>query len=292
MPKRFSINIGPRDVEMLIALDRTPLTPAQLCRLSETFSAPFGDEHNLRRRLRLLANAGLVRSWPYAIVNEGRSPRYFKLSRDGYRLVYGADAVLPRRRYFEEISHGHHHHTNALAEVIIQIVTTGFRRGIRLQHFGRENSVRLEANGFTMFPDSVFQLAAPCGRRFNFVVELDNGTERVRTQQDVESIERKLRAYDAHQSQFAADDPRRYLVLFVTTRSETRVQNILNRAGEVMSNQQRTVFLACGTNSLAFADPFDDACFTDHRGLHRTLIPRFASEQKKPTSCMTTATVS
>ena len=36
------------------------------------------------------------------------------------------------------------------------------------------------------------------GRTFSFVVEFDNGTERVRSKQDVESIERKMRGYDAH----------------------------------------------------------------------------------------------
>lgn len=114
MPKRFNTKIGPRDIDILMALDRTPLTPSQLCSLSKTFTVPFLDEHNLRRRLRRLADSSLVKSWPYAIVTDGRSPQYFKLTREGYRLLHGADAALPRRRYFEEISHGHHYHTHAL----------------------------------------------------------------------------------------------------------------------------------------------------------------------------------
>ena len=175
MPKRFNTKIGTRDIEILTALDRTPLTPAQMCRLSDTFTSPFRDEHNLRRRLRKLSDSELVRSWPYAIVNDGRSPRYFKLTRDGYRLLYGIDVALPRRRYFEEISHGHHHHTNALAEAIVQIALTGYRQGIGIRHFARENSVKLEADGFTMYPDCAFQLVTATGQKFNFVVELDNG---------------------------------------------------------------------------------------------------------------------
>jgi len=292
MPKRFNTKIGPRDIEILTALDRTPLTPAQLCRLSSTFIAPFHDEHNLRRRLRRLHDSDLVRSWPYAIVTEGRSPRYFKLTRNGYRLLYGADAAMPRRRYFEEISHGHHHHTIALTDLIVHIATTGHSRGVSLRHFARENSLKLEAHGFTLYPDSAFQLVTPDNRTFNFVVELDNGTERVRSQQDVESIERKLRGYDAHQSQFAASDPRRYLVLFVTTRSEHRLKHILDLADMVMTNRQRTVFIGVDQRTMVNSDPFHDAIFGDHRGLRRTLMPLNTATSKKPASSMTPSIVS
>ena len=292
MPKRFSTKIGTRDVEILTALDRTPLTPAQICRLSEAFTNPFRDEHNVRRRLRKLTDSGLIRSWPYAIVNEGRSPRYFKLTREGYRLLYGADAAMPRRRYFEEISHGHHHHTNALANVVVQLATSAHRQGVSLQHFARENSVKLEVDGFILYPDCAFQLMTPTGQTFNFVVELDNGTERVRTKHDVESIERKIRGYDAHQSQFAANDSRRYLVLFITTRSDVRLQHMLSLADLVMANRQRTVFVGCGIHALQSQNPICDACFVDHRGLKRTLIPWSSARTKKPATCMTVSTIS
>lgn len=274
MPKQFTAKIGPRDIEILLALDRTPLTPAQLCDLSQTFLAPFQSEDNLRRRLRALTTSGLIRSWPYAIATEGRSPKYYKLTRDGYRLLYGADIALPRRRYFEEISHGHHHHANSLAACIVQIAVCGHRQGIVLQHFARENSVKLKTDGFTLFPDCAFQIVTPDNQAFHFVVELDNGTERVRTKQDIESIERKLRGYDAHQSQYGAGDPNRYQVVFVTTRSERRLRHILDLAGLVMCNPQRTVFLGCTLQSLAVSDPFRDVVFEDHRGLKRMLVPR------------------
>ncbi|MCA9000225.1 MAG: hypothetical protein KDA80_24720 [Planctomycetaceae bacterium] len=280
MTKRFQTKIGGRDLEMLTALDRTPLTTTQLCRLSQTFRAPFTDEHNLRRRLRRLGESGLIRSWPYAFATDGRSPQYFKLTREGYRLLYGIDSPLPRRRYFEEISHGHHHHTHALAEVAVHLLVHAHRQGTILRHFARENSVRLESDGFTMYPDCAFQLLAANGRTFNFVVELDNGTERVRTRQDVESIERKLRGYDAHQSQYAADDPRRYFVLFVTTRSDQRLQHILDLADMVMRNRQRTVFVGCDLKTFLQSNPLTDAVLTDHRLLKRTLIPRIHPPEK------------
>lgn len=232
--------------------------------------------------MRMLSQSGLIRSWPYAIATDGRSPRYFRLTRDGFRLLYGQDTSLPHRRQFEEISHGHHHHTFALAELIVHLVTTSHKAGMMLQHFARENSVKLQAGGFTQYPDCAFRLLGADGHAFNFVVELDNGTERVRTKQDVESIERKVRGYDIHQSQFSANDPQRYLVLFVTTRSATRCQHILDLADMVMQNRQRTVFLATDLATLQQSDPFTAAVFQDHRGLKRTLIPQSRQFTKVP----------
>ncbi|MCA9063813.1 MAG: replication-relaxation family protein [Planctomycetaceae bacterium] len=275
MPKRFNTKIGVRDLEILSALDRTPLTAAQLCLLSSTFSAPFQDVHNLRRRLRRLTESGLLRSWPYALINDGRSPRYFRLTRDGFRLLHGVDAKLPNRRYFEEIRHGHHFHTHAMADVVIHLNLCGHRHGIRMAHFARENSVRFQTAGFTLYPDCAFQLVRADGRVFHFVVEIDNGTERVQTKLDVESIERKLRGYDAHNAQFDAHDPERYLVLFITTRSKHRVDNILRAVTAVTQQPGRTVFLATDMKTLQQSDPFEVPVFSDHRGLKRTLLPRF-----------------
>ncbi len=275
MTKRLQTKIGPRDIELLTALDRCPLTTSQLCQLSQSFPQPFAEEGNLRRRLRALKQADLIRSWTYATATDGRSPHYYKLTRSGYRLLYGEDVTLPRRRYFEAISPGHHHHTRCLADVLVQTIVCGHRLGIELRHYARENTLKLTADGFTLFPDAAFQLVTPDGRTFNFVIELDNGTERIRSRQDVESIERKLRGYDAHQSQFAALDPSRYLVLFVTTRSQVRLQHILDLAGLLMRNPQRTVFVGADLKSfLSSVNPFTKPVLQDHRGLRRTLIPR------------------
>ena len=281
MPTKFSTKIGERDIEILTALDRTPLTPRQLCHLSQSFARPFHDEHNLRRRLRRLVDSDLIRSFPYALISEGRAPAYFKLTRQGYRTLYGQDVRLPNRRYFEEVSHGHHHHTFALAESIVHLITSGSKNGVTLNSFARENSVQLKTNATALYPDCAFQITGLSSMQFNFCVELDNGTERVRTNQDVESLERKMRGYDAHQSQFDADDPRRYLVLLITTRSKIRLQHMLDAAAAVMKNPQRTVFLGCDLSTLLAGNPFHDAVFRDHRGLKRTLIPNAEWKNKK-----------
>lgn len=273
MTKQFNVKIGQRDIEILTALDRCPLTASQLCRLSQTFSLPFRDEHNLRRRLRLFAHSDLVRKFPYAIARDGRTPSYWKLSRDGYRLLYGKDAVLPRRRFFEAISPGHHHHTISLAETIVHLSVAARENDCEVLTFSRENSVKLVAEPFTLYPDCTFVIRRSDGRSFPFVVELDNGTERVRSKQDIESIERKLRGYDAHQSQFRKFDTDRYLVLFITTRSELRLRHILDAAGQIMSQPQRRVFIGASLSNLLSVDPFHFPVFEDHRGLRRVLVP-------------------
>ena len=287
MPKHFSTKISDRDLELLTAIDRTPLTSAQLRRVSQTFEIAFRDEHNLRRRLRKLTDSGLLKSWPYAIVSGGRAPQYYKLTRDGYRLLYGTNASLPRRRYFEEISHGHHYHTYYLAEAIVHLIVTGHQRGIAVRHFARENTIQLKAGGFTVYPDCAFQLVAADGRAFNFVVELDNGTERMQSKQDVESIQRKLRGYDLHQAQFAADDPSRYLVLFITTRGRYRLPKIMSLADACMQNRQRTVFVGCDLTTLLASDPFCQPVLIDHRSLRRTIIPMSATTMKNTSTFMT-----
>ena len=207
MPTRIARHHGrrcqltPRDVALFEALDRHPFTTDQLYRLSATFAEPFTQERLIRRRLQQLREAGLLQSWPLATVGRGGAPHYWKLTRASYQWLQGEEAALPSRRFFEAIAPGHHHHTRSLGEFLVQTMVGAHRQGIAVRHFARENSVTLEAGGFIVVPDCAFQLHTPDGRLFHFCVELDNGTERVRSRLDVESIERKLRGYDAHQAQ-------------------------------------------------------------------------------------------
>lgn len=283
MTNKKSIIIGTRDLELLTLLEQHPFTANQLLQISETFLQPFTHERLIRRRLSQLRDKGLVKSFPYAVASNGGSPHYWKLTRDGWTFLNGKQSTVPKRRYFEAISPGHHFHTLSLAQLLTHLMVQAHRHEIELRHFARENSLKLEAAPFTLYPDCAFQLVTQDGRSFNFVVELDNGTERVRSKLDVESIERKLRGYDAHQSQFEALDPERYLVLFVTTRSQQRLKHILDLAAMVMQNPQRTVFIGSDLNTVLAGDPFADAQFVDHRGLKRTLIPTFKNSLKMKT---------
>ena len=207
MTKHVKLKFGPRDDELLSALQYAPFTAVQLLALSETFVKPFQDKGTLSRRLRDLTRAGLVRSFPYAVGSLGRSPFYFKLTRKGYRKIYGKKAPLPSRRYFEAISDGDHRHTQALADFVVHLLVSAHRSGIEMLEFTPENSVTIETDFCRLRPDCTFQLVMPDGRAFNFAVELDNGTERVRSKKIVESIERKIRGYDQHQRGLKAFDP-------------------------------------------------------------------------------------
>ena len=273
MTKKINFKIRARDIDLFTALDRCPMTARQLCRLSVTFSRPFPAEDNLRRRMRKFTAAGLIKSFPYAIASEGRTPNYYKLTKEGYRLLYGVNAVLPKRRYFAAVSPGHHHHTNSLAEVVVHLCNTARQNDCRVLHFARENSVKLVAEPFTLYPDAAFVIERSDGRRFSFVVEFDNGTERVRSKQDVECIERKIRGYLAHQSKFSAHDPSRYIVLFITTRSSKRLRYVFETAAEIMANNRRTVFTGCGLEDFLKNDPFRKTVFENHFGLKRLMVP-------------------
>lgn len=287
MAKRSATKLWDRDIDILTALDRCPLTSAQLLLLSETFCRSFTDEHVLRRRLRQLAAAGLIQRWSYSSTSWGRSPSYSKLTRDGYRTLYGIDCPLPKRRYFEAISPAHHHHTQSLADFIVHTVRLAHRHGWSIANFARENSVRIDVHGMTLYPDACFQIVTP-GRAVNFAVELDNGTERVRSQQDVESIERKIRGYDLHTSQFAANDPALYFVLFVTTRSRVRVEHVVQLAMDTMRNPDRSLIYATDLPTyLASSNLLNERVFLDNQGRRRSLIRNVSSGSKAPSTLVT-----
>jgi hypothetical protein len=68
-----------RDLAVLAALDRCPLTAPQLLKLSGTFDHPFSSERSVRERLFALCRAGLAHAAYYATDTGGgtrdRSPR-------------------------------------------------------------------------------------------------------------------------------------------------------------------------------------------------------------------------
>ena len=276
MAKNFSAvgyQITDRDIDLLIAIDRHPMTTSQLFRLSQSFTQPFSDERLLRRRLAVLRTADLLQNWPLATISNGGLPHYWKLTRDGYRALYGQNVALPKRRYFEQISAGHHHHVRCQGEFLTHLFAMAVRNGVAVHQFARENSVRIECDAGIVYPDCAFQLIRN-QQKYNFVVEIDNGTERVRSTQDTESIQRKLITYEAHQRKFKAFDPGRYIVLLITTRSELRISHMLDVAKDVMGDSKRTVFLGCSLDAFTRSDPFRDDILSDHLSQSRLLIRR------------------
>jgi hypothetical protein len=287
-----ALQIGPRDEALLAVLDHAPFTAVQLVALSRTFPQPFPDEHTLRRRLRQLAAAGFVQAFPYAVASLGRSPSYFKLARGGYRLLHGTDIPLPSRRYFESIAPAHHHHTQALSEFLVRLLTAAHDRGLDVRRFARENSITIETTAIKLRPDCAFQLVAPGRPPLNFVVELDNGTERVRSQLDAESIERKLRGYHAHQQHVETFDPQRYVVLFITTRSAVRLDSILAAAQALVKNPKRRLILGAALSEFLLNDnPLFATCFRDAASRRVAMIPPLRKEAEKVPASFQRATV-
>lgn len=280
--KRFPFKYTNRDQEILESLERFPLTPDQLCKLSQTFNQPFTDSHSVRRRLRKLVAADLIRANPYAVASFGSSPAYYKLSRNGYRLLNGFDAELPPRRYFEPIGQARHPHTIALTDFLVHLFVDVHRKGFEVRHFARENSVSFETSVGILRPDAAFQIVVD-GRAFNFVVELDNGSERVRSRQDIESIERKIRGYDSHSRAFRAFDSGRYVVLFVTTRCGERLKHLMAAADTLMSNRQRTLFLGATLSQLLTKEKvLDCPAFLTPQFENTTIIPTVGTSPARP----------
>lgn len=274
--------ITARDVEVLRAIDRCPLTTEQLLRLSGTFSQPFTQLRLLRRRLQRLCRAGWIRRWPYAIAARGGTPDYFRLTLQGYRILAGPDAKPPTKRSFSEIGVARHHHTRCLADFLVQTFVSVHHHGFEITDFFRENTLVLEIGRERIFPDAAFTIESPDGNRFNFYVELDNGSERVRSTKDGDSIERKVERYDRYET-FATD---RHRVLFVATRSQYRLNHILETANAIVTNPNRSLFY--GVTLPSFLERGTEAivapCFLDHHGKSVAMVPVLQANVRPTTS--------
>ena len=119
------------------------------------------------------------------------------------------------------------HHTQCLADFVVQTAVAAHRSGVDFTGFYRENTLCLRVGDDCLYPDTAFQLVEPDGSEFGFFTEIDAGTERIASPKDVESWERKIRLYDRLQDQ----NPKRFRVLIVSTRSRERVRHILDLAG-------------------------------------------------------------
>lgn len=272
-----------RDLDILTALDRVPLTAQQMLSLSETFSEPFGSERTVRERLQALCEAGWIRYDLYALATCGASPKYYFLTRQGYAILNGPGALPPTKRHFSPLSLSRQRHTRALADFLVHVIRSSHRAGIRFTEFYRENTLKLRVGDDTLYPDSSFQLIVD-KMPLNFLVEIDNHTETIRSPKDTESWERKLRLYDRLQDSIE----NRFRVLAITTRSSDRLRHILMTAAGVLKNPQRCLVYGIDLPSfVSESEPLHRSVFRDHfnratsliashfsvRSLHRAMQP-------------------
>lgn len=261
-----------RDFEILASIDQCPLTVLQLLKLSETFPGKvFTSLRSLQDRLQKLRSAGWVRRWPYAMATHGSAPDYYKVTLQSHRLLHD-DHPPPTKRHFTEIGVARHHHTHSLADFLVHTLVAAHRCGIRLAHFYRENTLRLAVGEDSLFPDGAFELLTRDGRQYNFLIELDNGSERVRSDKDTESWQRKIRLYHLLRAQ---SQPHRFRVLVVTTRSGGRLDAILSLAAKHAPHARPSLFYGVHLPAyLAEPDAIHSPCFLDHNRANIPLIPR------------------
>src|SRR5712691_10407544 len=118
-----------RDLEILTALDRCPLTAEQLLKLSHAFASPFTSEPRVRERLQQLVAAGRVRRWLYATAGRG-ALCYFTLSRLGHQLLRSDEGAPAPKRAFGPIGIARQFHTYRLADFIVHAVVSARRAGL------------------------------------------------------------------------------------------------------------------------------------------------------------------
>lgn len=260
-----------RDQELLAVLARGPHEKRQLLQISQRFATPFTSERYLRKRLQTLRDVGWVGSWPYATTGQG-AVLYYKLTRTGFRLLHG-DAPLPPRSFFSPVPHAAQPHARLLADFVVHADVAAWRVGVKLTDYYTDKTLRLDIEGQCLYPDSAFQLLGHDGKAFKFFVELDNGTERVETRKDVESLERKLRLYDLHRDR----SPQAFRVLFVTTRTGKRLEHLLGTARRIVRNPQRPLFYGITLSDfLRQPSALTFPIFRSHQGNFVTAIPSSA----------------
>ena len=88
--------VTPRDRDLFVALERSPLTVRQLLKVSTTFVYPFTSERRVQERLQRLCAAGRLRRWFYATAGRG-ALSYYTLTPEGYRLLHGPEVRPPSR---------------------------------------------------------------------------------------------------------------------------------------------------------------------------------------------------
>ena len=264
-----NVSLTARDYEIFHAIDRCPLTVRQLRALSSTFPVGFGSDRRLQDRLAQLTHAGLLRRFRYATLL-GSGQCYYTLSPESFYVIHGDDAALPGPGAFREAGIARHHHTHSLAEFIVHTLVAAHAVHAAVGEFTRENALKLTIAGDDLFPDASFTLTVPDRPPFLFYVELDNSTEVLASPRARESWLRKLRFYEELQNTSAS----RFRVLGIVTRSKQRMGNIAALAASVMANPQRSLFLGAYLPDVLLSDQSLTApLFTDHRGLHVSLLP-------------------
>ena len=102
----------------------------------------------------------------------------------------------------------------------------------------RRTLCSLQIGDDRLYPDCAFQLLPADGRQFSFFVELDNSSERVRSAKEFRFMGTET---ESCTTRFRIRSPTRFRVLVVTTRQSERLGHILDAAGSLLRNPQRSL---------------------------------------------------
>jgi hypothetical protein len=215
----------------------------------------------------------------YASTRLGQPENYYTLAPQGYRLLHGPDAPPPTKAHISPVGISRQEHTRALANAIVQLHLMVHTDGASLTEFYRENAFQLELAGDFLAPDASFTLVDQSAQGFHFHVELDMGTERIRSTRTDQSLEAKLRFYD----RWASVNSKRFRVLFlVASDSAARRDRILQAFHDLTTNRLRTLIYAATLQDLLHTTSMHAPVFLDHRGRMQSLYPPLRSRPKEP----------
>lgn len=212
-------------------------------------------------------SAGLLKQWRYATEGPGVEA-YYTLAPESQRLLSGATAQPPKT--WGPVGIARQHHTRCLGDFRVHTTLAAKAGGFTVAEYYRENSLRLEAAGQSLYPDGAFTLLAPGRPPLRFFVELDNGTEPLASPRERDSWQKKLAFYETLQDTCGY----RFRVLGVITRTTNRLQNVLATAAAASHNPRRPLFYGIVlTEYLGRDQPLTSLCFRDHRGQEVALVP-------------------
>ena len=270
------VSLTPRDREIFQALFTTPLTAEQMLAFSGTFNEPFQSIRRVQERLVQLTRAGLLKRWRYATESGGAAPHYYKLSREGFKVLHGPDEKPPRKRFFSPISLSLQAHTQVLAALWVHLHRSAHQSGLTIENVYPENCLKLATSIGPLVPDGTFDVILPDGRRFHFFLEMDCSTESLRSR-SFDGWERRIRRYEMLRQQSA--EP--FRVLVVTSVPGKRLDGIMKCIAEQQRRSDRSLFLGISLpDVLQCPDAFVEHIFSDHRGRSSSLTLPPTSDKK------------
>jgi hypothetical protein len=271
MSRKSLVIYTARDQQIHERLALTPLDTQQLLKLSQTFDQPFTSDRKLRERLQEHAAAGWVRTFTYATTTSGQL-NYYKLTAEGYRLLNGPDAPLPKPAYFREVSPALQRHTRHLADVIVQTSVHARRLGVRILDEVGENQLGLVLGDRIQKPDYSFRLATR-DDVYAYYDELDEGTEPIASTKQRESLEAKIRFHEDYQNATGE----RYRVRMIFAKTSARLSQFLQLARRHAARQRCIFYAVYLEDYLKHGSPLTTPIFLDHFNRRQPLVPASAS---------------